>query len=84
MKLGTVILAVPFVSGTVCSVAVPSRKVTLPVAVFGAIDAVNVTGWHGDDGFSELVRARDVGIVTNWVTVLEQIGSGASASLTGK
>jgi hypothetical protein len=43
-------------------VVVPSRKVTLPVAVFGVIDAVKVTGWHGEDGFTELVRARLVGI----------------------
>ena len=73
MKLGSVRLAVPADSGTVPNVLVPSRKVTLPVALGGEIDAVKVTGWHGEDGFSELVRVRlvDIGF-TCWLAVLEQ------------
>jgi hypothetical protein len=60
--------------GTVPKLAVLSKKLTLPVALGGEIVAVNVTGWHGEDGFGELVRLRLVGSgFTTWKTVLEQI-----------
>jgi hypothetical protein len=65
-------LATPVTKGTVPKELVPSKKLTLPVAVGGEIVAVKVTGWHTDDGFCELVRARPVGIgFTTWLTVLE-------------
>ena len=67
-------LAVPFVSGALPSVAWPSKKVTLPVAELGEMVAVNVTGWHGEDGFGELESDRLVDCITTWETVLEQVG----------
>jgi hypothetical protein len=61
-RVGTVILAIPLLSGAVPNVAVPSEKVTLPVALLGEIVAVNVTAVQGDDGFNELLTESDVGI----------------------
>jgi hypothetical protein len=66
VKLETVKLADPFdVKGTLeAKVVVPSKKLTLPVAGAPLVVktvAVRVTGWHGEDGFGELVKLRLVG-----------------------
>jgi hypothetical protein len=80
VKLGTVTEAVPLDSRTLPNDVVPSKKLIIPVAVFGVIDAVKVTAWQGEDGFSELVSERVVVVsVTICETELEQIMPPAAA-----